>query len=158
MASLTQWTWVWVDSGSWWWTGRTAMLWFMGSQRIGHDWVAELNWLIQMQRNGRITVVAYNVIIMKSTYRCQQNTYWLKDLLGSENAHKIIFLSMKRIKNKSQPIFKERKISANVSFFVEKKSEEQMLYRDFINMCKLIIKFWGNGIFIFHSEDFQCFG
>ena len=22
MASLTQWTWVWVNSGSWWWTGR----------------------------------------------------------------------------------------------------------------------------------------
>ena len=40
---LTQWTWVWVDSGSWWWTGRPGMLWFMGSQRVGHDW-AELNW------------------------------------------------------------------------------------------------------------------
>ena len=31
MASLTQWTWVWVDSGSWWWTGRPGVLWFMGS-------------------------------------------------------------------------------------------------------------------------------
>ena len=44
MASLTQWTWVWVDSGSWWWTGRSGMLQFMGSQRVGHDWVTELNW------------------------------------------------------------------------------------------------------------------
>ena len=44
MASPTQWTWVWVDSGSWWWTGRPGMLWFMGSQRGGHDWVTELNW------------------------------------------------------------------------------------------------------------------
>ena len=44
MTSLTQWTWVWVDSGSWWWTGRPGMLWFMGSQRVGHDWVTELNW------------------------------------------------------------------------------------------------------------------
>ena len=34
----------WVDSGSWWWTGRPGMLWFMGSQRVGHDWVTELNW------------------------------------------------------------------------------------------------------------------
>ena len=42
MASLTQWTWVWVDSGSWWWTGRPGMLRFMGSQRVGHDWVTEL--------------------------------------------------------------------------------------------------------------------
>ena len=44
MASLTWWTWVWVNSGSWWWTGRPGVLWFMGSQRVGHDWVTELNW------------------------------------------------------------------------------------------------------------------
>ena len=44
MASLTRWTWVWVNSGSWWWTGRPDMLQFMGSQRVGHDWVTELNW------------------------------------------------------------------------------------------------------------------
>ena len=42
MASPTQWTWVWVNSGSWWWTGRPGMLQSMGSQRIGHDWAAEL--------------------------------------------------------------------------------------------------------------------
>ena len=41
---LTQWTCVWVDSGSWWWIGRPGMLRFMGSQRVGHDWVTELNW------------------------------------------------------------------------------------------------------------------
>ena len=41
---LTQWTWVWVDSGSWWWTGRPGVLRFMGSQEVGHDWVTELNW------------------------------------------------------------------------------------------------------------------
>ena len=39
MASQTPWTWVWVNSGSWWWTGRPDVLWFMGSQRVGHDWV-----------------------------------------------------------------------------------------------------------------------
>ena len=43
MASPTQWTWVWVNSGSWWWTGRPGMLWFMGSQRVRHDWATELN-------------------------------------------------------------------------------------------------------------------
>ena len=43
MASLTRWTWVWVDSGSLWWTGRPGVLWFMGSQRVGHDWATELN-------------------------------------------------------------------------------------------------------------------
>ena len=49
MASLTQWTWVWVDSGSWWWTGRPGMLRFMGSQRVRHDWVIELNWTEDMK-------------------------------------------------------------------------------------------------------------
>ena len=44
MASPTRWTWVWVNSGSLWWTGRPGMLWFMGSQRVGHDWATELNW------------------------------------------------------------------------------------------------------------------
>ena len=44
MASLTQWTWVLVNSGSWWWTGRPGVLWFVGSQRVGHDWATELNW------------------------------------------------------------------------------------------------------------------
>ena len=41
MASLIQRTWVWVDSGNWWWTGRPGVLRFMGSQRVRHDW---LNW------------------------------------------------------------------------------------------------------------------
>ena len=44
MASLTRWTWVWENSWSWWWTGRPGMLRFMGSQRVGHNWVIELNW------------------------------------------------------------------------------------------------------------------
>ena len=44
MASLTQWTWVWVYSGRWWWTGKPVVLQSMGSQRVGHDWESELNW------------------------------------------------------------------------------------------------------------------
>ena len=44
MASPTQWTWVWVNSGSWWWTGRSGVLQSMGSQRVRHDWETELNW------------------------------------------------------------------------------------------------------------------
>ena len=44
MASLTQWTWVWVNSRSWWWTGRPGVLRFMGSQRVRHDWATDLIW------------------------------------------------------------------------------------------------------------------
>ena len=46
MAPPTQWIWVWVDSGSWWWTGRPGMLRFTGLQRVGHDWATELNWTV----------------------------------------------------------------------------------------------------------------
>ena len=43
---MTWWTWVWVNSGSWWWTGRPGVLRFMGSHRVWHDWETELiNWL-----------------------------------------------------------------------------------------------------------------
>ena len=44
MASLSQWTWVWVNSGSWWWTGNPGVLQSMGLQRVRHDWATELNW------------------------------------------------------------------------------------------------------------------
>ena len=44
MASPTQWIWVWISSGSWWWTGLQSM----GLQRVGHNWATELNWNMQM--------------------------------------------------------------------------------------------------------------
>ena len=43
MASLTLWTWVWVHSRSWWWTGKSGVLQSMRSHRVGHDWATELN-------------------------------------------------------------------------------------------------------------------
>ena len=42
MASSTQWTWVWVNSRTWWWTGRPGVLYFMGSPRVWHDWATSL--------------------------------------------------------------------------------------------------------------------
>ena len=44
MASQNQRTWVWVYSGSWWWTGKPGVLLSMGLQRVGHDWATKLNW------------------------------------------------------------------------------------------------------------------
>ena len=44
MTSLTQWTWVWASSRSWWWTGQPGVLQSMGLQGVGHDWVTELKW------------------------------------------------------------------------------------------------------------------
>ena len=50
MALLTRWTWVWVNSGIWWWTGSPGMLQSMGLQRVGHDWVTELNWTFSLKK------------------------------------------------------------------------------------------------------------
>ena len=44
MASLTRWRWVWVNSGSWWWIGSPGVLRFIGSQKVGHNWVTDLIW------------------------------------------------------------------------------------------------------------------
>ena len=49
MASLTQWTWVWMNSRCWIWTGKPGILQFMGSQRVGHNWVTELNWVYDLE-------------------------------------------------------------------------------------------------------------
>ena len=56
---VAQWTWVWVNSGSWWWTRRPGVLQFMGSQRIGHDWATELNWTELM--TVRTILLSHNV-------------------------------------------------------------------------------------------------
>ena len=46
MASPIQWTWVWVNSSCWWWTGKPGVLQSMGSQRVRHNWATELNWKV----------------------------------------------------------------------------------------------------------------
>ena len=50
----TQWTWIWASSGSWWWTGEPGVLQSMGSQRVGHDWVTELNWTEYVSVNSKL--------------------------------------------------------------------------------------------------------
>ena len=51
---------VWVNSGSWWWTGRPGVLWFMGSQRVGHKWVTELNWTeLNISSQKEVCVLIY---------------------------------------------------------------------------------------------------
>ena len=56
MAPLTQWTWLWVNSRSWWWTGRPGVLWYMGLQRVGHDWVTDLIWSECMCFNATLSI------------------------------------------------------------------------------------------------------
>ena len=60
MASPTRWTWVWVNSRRWWWTGKPVVLQSMGSQRVGHDWATELNWWSSSPTPGQISGENHN--------------------------------------------------------------------------------------------------
>ena len=64
MASLTWWTWVWVNSGSWWWTGRPGVLRLMGLQRIGHNWVTEQNWMHLYGKNLKAMAINTDKLIL----------------------------------------------------------------------------------------------
>ena len=70
MASPTRWTWVWVNSGSWWWTGRTGVLRFMGSQRVGHDWATELNWTENQSSQIKEATFLFSMLCAKSLQSC----------------------------------------------------------------------------------------
>ena len=67
MASRTWWTWVWVNSGSWWWTGRPSVLRFMGLQRVRHNWVTELNWCQTWPQMDHTT---FSSLIVKCIFHC----------------------------------------------------------------------------------------
>ena len=59
MASPTRWTWLWASSGNWWWTGKPAMLQSLGSQRVGHDWVTELNCTLSLKTQTKTTILQF---------------------------------------------------------------------------------------------------
>ena len=105
MASLTQWTWVWVNSGSGGWTRKPGVLWSMGSQRVRHDWATELNW--KVVRNYHVSLsrreaerklgkfIVSNICIMSSSI----NHYILCPEMGQklENSHSFFATSSHEI-------------------------------------------------------------
>ena len=58
---------VWVDSRSWWWTGRPGMLQFIGLQRVGHDWACELNWAECFKSMCQLSI--YRLFITNAPWR-----------------------------------------------------------------------------------------
>jgi len=82
MASPTWWTWVWVNFRSWWWTGRPGVLRLLGSQRVGHDWVTELNWT-----KGNFIMDPF---IWGEDHRCM--LWWCASHLKSENSKSLVVL------------------------------------------------------------------
>ena len=82
MASLTQWTRIWVNPRSWWWTGRPAVLHSMGLQRVGHDWATELNWAIRWNPGKGHRGLS---VIVKKTFCKGQETWTLIDRLPEKH-------------------------------------------------------------------------
>ena len=75
MASLTRWIWVWVNSKSWWWTGRPGVLRFMGSQRVGHDWATELNFYLfssSFPPFSKLSPLFFSIFCLQKTMRLKQ--------------------------------------------------------------------------------------
>ena len=64
MALPTQWIWVWVNSRSWWWTGRPRVLQSMETQRVRHDWKSELNWPLHFPSSSlKTSLCLHNVVV-----------------------------------------------------------------------------------------------
>ena len=85
MAPPTQWTWVWMDSGSWWWTGRRGVLWFMWLQRVGLNWVTELN-----NTQFQVFFFSFSFFLMLKTFE----TYFLYSTLEICNSVLLTIVSM----------------------------------------------------------------
>ena len=86
MASPTQWTWVWINSGSWWWTGRPGMLQFMGLQRVGHNWATELKWT-ELNRFCYLLTFSKRMSIVLDFYQ----RYFVKVyIVSSQYAHRAL--------------------------------------------------------------------
>ena len=86
MASLTQWTWVWVDSDSWWWIGRPGVLQFMGSQRVGHDWETELKWY------RCPFVLLLWTLILWAVSLSEALSFWSPSLIGSLKIFMMLYI------------------------------------------------------------------
>ena len=100
MASPTQWTWVWVNSRSWWWTGRPGVLQSMGSQRVGHDWVTELNW-----RCLKIFyILDIQITLLFKSFTLGEGTYYMNVTIAqtflnifSRISLKLVYVSCKKL-------------------------------------------------------------
>ena len=90
MASLTWGTWVWVNSGSWWWTGRPDVLRFMGLQRVRHDWATELNWtdnILKSRQDIKLKIIS---LLIDFVYFC-----YVKTLILDNGGYQLVtFMSL----------------------------------------------------------------
>ena len=137
MASPTQWTWVWVNSGSWWWTGKPSVLQSMGLQRVWHDWATELNWTFPKQNQSRIKICS------SSVYKQWPNPLDYNALSGELSS---LFWTVIRNIQTSVPTFIFFLVSFSIQYFLWHLAVENMSWN---NCCKRVnwcILFWGVGV------------
>ena len=122
MASPTQWTWVWVNSGSWWWTGKPGVLQSMGSQKFGHSGATE--W--QQMKNIDEHVIKYVIELNPSPVHCHCfHSLFAKYSFLLLNFIKIYHLSPKRNQLKRRGIFpKCHLFKVTIEFFTYLSKEE----------------------------------
>ena len=102
MASPTQWTRVWVDSGSWWWTGRSGVLQFMGLQRVRHDWVTELNSYVKKCPKSKTQVHETQRVPNRINPRWNTPRHILIKLTTIKHKEQILKAARKKTKNNTQ--------------------------------------------------------
>ena len=76
MALLARRTWVWASSRSWWWTGKPGMLQSLGSQRVRHDWVTELNWWDEKCSRQKILEKRHRHGVQADLWLNYMTTWW----------------------------------------------------------------------------------
>ena len=86
MASLTRWAWVWINSGSLWWTGRPGMLLFMGLQRVRHDWATELNWTNRWSSKWSASLPCVPCFLPHVQWWTAFSTLWIPEKVPSSSS------------------------------------------------------------------------
>ena len=105
-ASPTQWTWVWVSSRSWWWTGRPGVLQSMGSQRVRHDWATELNWTGIWTKSPLMPIVVHRGL----HHSCLKNNFRKMSYNIQKRFWNFNFFSERRLQCGQTILYQERAI------------------------------------------------
>ena len=79
-----------MNSGSWWWTGRPGVLWFMGWQRVGHNWATELNWTELIEANSSVRNLCASLLFLHSTLETVTGILWQQIVNKTKAANRAV--------------------------------------------------------------------
>ena len=130
MTSPTQQTWVWVNSGSWWWTGRPGMLQSMGWQRVRHDWATELNWDLH---------TVYNIFTNSGRENRDCSISWTLFQIK-----KLVFTSVVKIQDLNPNFLISNAMSFPIWHLTFKKFTNYSLSHSFKRLYLLLLSYLGN--------------